>query len=203
MEESAFISYAREDKDFVARLVGHLKHFSIPVWEETFDQFDAGNNWLSHSEQAFASARVVMLVVSTNMLHSSAVQKEINIALNERKAIIPLLYSDNPLPEELLPFRPVSFRPPRAYNTAFGELLTVLEPLRQTVVRDVDMIQQKEHINTNEVIKKLRAVRKKTLQDNQGKILEDSSEMIRRMREERTGYLENIWRNHEESSGRC
>ena len=63
-------------------------------------------------------------------------------------------------------------------------------PLRQAVVRYVDMNQQKEHLAIAETINKLRFIRGQALHDNQGKLFEDSSETIREMCKERMQYLE-------------
>src|SRR5690349_1840553 len=63
--------------------------------------------------------------------------------------------------------------------------------LEQAVPDEVSIIDEEQPI-TLEEIENLRRLRKLILQDRQGKPFEDSSEMIRQMREERTRYLEQI-----------
>jgi len=64
--------------------------------------------------------------------------------------------------------------------------------LEQAVPDEASIIEEEEQPITLEEIEKLRRLRKLILQDRQGKPFEDSSEMIRQMREERTRYLEQI-----------
>jgi len=64
--------------------------------------------------------------------------------------------------------------------------------LEQAVPDKASIIEEEEQPITLEEIEKLRRLRKLILQDRQGKPFEDSSEMIRQMREERTRYLEQI-----------
>ncbi len=45
---------------------------------------------------------------------------------------------------------------------------------------------------TQETLERLRRIREKILQDRQGKLFEDSTEMIRKMREERSQELEQL-----------
>ena len=64
--------------------------------------------------------------------------------------------------------------------------------LEQAVPDEASIIEEEEQPITLDEIEKLRRLRKLILQDRQGKPFEDSSEMIRQMREERTRYLEQI-----------
>jgi hypothetical protein len=53
-------------------------------------------------------------------------------------------------------------------------------------------MRQPGHPVTKETIERLRRIREKILQDRQGKPFEDSTEMIRQMREERSRELEQL-----------
>jgi uncharacterized protein (DUF1778 family) len=64
--------------------------------------------------------------------------------------------------------------------------------LEQAVPNEASIIEEEEQPITLEEIENLRRLRKLILQDRQGKPFEDSAEMIRQMREERTQYLEQI-----------
>jgi uncharacterized protein (DUF1778 family) len=64
--------------------------------------------------------------------------------------------------------------------------------LEQAVPDEASIIEEDEQPITLEEIENLRRLRKLILQDRQGKPFEDSSEMIRQMREERTRYLEQV-----------
>ena len=64
--------------------------------------------------------------------------------------------------------------------------------LEENVPDEVSIIEEEEQPITLEEIENLRRLRKLILQDRQGKPFEDSSEMIRQMRENRTRYLEQV-----------
>src|SRR6266487_4331729 len=64
--------------------------------------------------------------------------------------------------------------------------------LERAVPAEASIIEEEEQPITLEEIENLRRLRKLILQDRHGKPFEDSSEMIRQMREERTRYLEQV-----------
>jgi predicted DNA binding CopG/RHH family protein len=59
-------------------------------------------------------------------------------------------------------------------------------------VPDEASIRQTGRPVTQETLERLRRIREKILQDRRGKLLEDSTEIIRKMREERTQELEQL-----------
>lgn len=73
--------------------------------------------------------------------------------------------------------------------------LSISEYLGQILeenVPDETSMRQPGRPVTQETIERLRRIRKKILQDRQGKLFEDSTEMIRQMREERSRELEQL-----------
>lgn len=62
--------------------------------------------------------------------------------------------------------------------------------LDDVVPQEVNVAQQEMRPITRESVERLRRLRERILQDRAGRTFEDSSEMIRQMREERTEYLE-------------
>lgn len=63
--------------------------------------------------------------------------------------------------------------------------------LEQSVPDEASMRQTGRPV-TQETLERLRRLREKILQDRQGKLFEDSTEMIREMREERSRELEQL-----------
>mgnify|MGYP002403276276 CR=1 FL=1 len=64
--------------------------------------------------------------------------------------------------------------------------------LDETVPHDTSMVQQRGRPITRESIERLRRIRKQILADHNGQLFEDSAELIRQMREERTRELEQL-----------
>ncbi len=64
--------------------------------------------------------------------------------------------------------------------------------LDEAVPGEVSTIQQQGHPVTREAIERLRQLRKKVLAEHNGELFEDSTEMIRQMREERSRELEQL-----------
>jgi hypothetical protein len=67
-----------------------------------------------------------------------------------------------------------------------------LGSILEQAVPDETSIKQPGRPVTKETIERLRQIREKILQDRQGKLFEDSTEMIRQMREERSRELEQL-----------
>ncbi len=78
------------------------------------------------------------------------------------------------------------------HSTSIGAYLGNI--LEQTVPAEREETEQQRHPVTRKSSERLRLLREQTLADRNGKPFEDSVEMIRQMRDERTQYLENISR---------
>ena len=79
----------------------------------------------------------------------------------------------------------------RIQKAAAENNLSVEEYLEQILPIETDSNKQ-QGIITPEAIERLHRLRNQILQDRQGKPFEDSTEMIRQMREERTQHLESL-----------
>jgi hypothetical protein len=79
----------------------------------------------------------------------------------------------------------------RIRKAAIRNNLSISDLLEQAFPVETDSNQQQGIINL-ETIGRLRRLREQILQDHQGKPFEDSTEMIRQMREERTQHLESL-----------
>ena len=64
--------------------------------------------------------------------------------------------------------------------------------LEQAVPGEVRLTQQDHQPITREAIERLKRISEKIMQDRGGKLFEDTAEMIRQMREERSKYLEEL-----------
>jgi len=106
---TAFISYSRDESDFVLRLAGDLRRAGARVW---LDQIDIapGTPWDSMVEQALREADIMLLVLSPAAVKSENVRNEISFALQEKKTIIPILHRDCAVPLPLHRLQRIDFR---------------------------------------------------------------------------------------------
>jgi len=106
---AAFFSYCREDSEFALRLAEQLKAAGAVVWMDQLD-IDAGQEWDSAIEDAVTRCPRMLLILSTASVQSRNVRNEIAFALDEGKAIIPVLYQDCKLPLQLRRIQHIDFR---------------------------------------------------------------------------------------------
>jgi eukaryotic-like serine/threonine-protein kinase len=105
----AFISYSREDSEFVLRLAEDLRVAGAGVWLDQLD-IEPGHEWDSAIEKALSEAGRMLLVLSPSSTTSKNVRDEISFALEGKKAIIPILHRDCAIPLQLHRVQRVDFR---------------------------------------------------------------------------------------------
>ncbi len=108
-DSPAFISYSRDDSEFVLRLAEDLKAAGASVWLDQLD-IEAGQEWDSAIESALIQSPRMLLILSPSSAKSSSVRNEISFALDEKKIIIPVLYQDCAVPLQLRRVQHVDFR---------------------------------------------------------------------------------------------
>src|SRR5690349_14398010 len=92
MEPKVFVSYAREDSEWVIRLANDLRDRSYPTWVDR--QLSAGVRWRKEIDSALRGCDVLIVVLSPASVQSAEVDAEISFALDKDKTVIPLLYKD-------------------------------------------------------------------------------------------------------------
>lgn len=123
MGEKIFISYAREDGEFVLRLVRDLRAENADVW---LDQLDirAGETWDHVVEEALQSCAGLLVVLSPDSVGSRAVMDEVSFALDENKWVVPVIHRECKLPFRLRRVQYADFT--SSYERGFSELVRVL-----------------------------------------------------------------------------
>lgn len=120
-----FISYARQDQEFVRRLAGDLEVTGVDVWVDWKD-IPAGMNWEGAIDQALQKSAVMILAISPASMNARHVEAEASHFRDHNKPIIPILLEPASLPFWLRHTQYVNFHS-QDYDTALAQLLRVLE----------------------------------------------------------------------------
>lgn len=128
---TAFVSYSREDLDFVLRLTKDLKAKGAKVWMDKLD-LRAGKRWELEVDAALSSCGRMLVVLSPASVASGNVMAETGFAIDEGKEVIPVLYRDCRIPFRLRPFRYADFR--SSYDEGLEELLASMSGEQQSAV---------------------------------------------------------------------
>jgi hypothetical protein len=89
-----FISYSRTDTPYVERLVAHLGAAGVPVWVD--HKIDHGDRWASVIEAQIESCSAFVPVMTPEAAASEWVEREVHLAQQLGKPILPLLLAGRP-----------------------------------------------------------------------------------------------------------
>ena len=131
-----FVSYAREDKEFVLKLAADLRQAGANIWVDVFD-IPPGARWDRAIELALEECPRLLVVLSPASVSSENVQDEVHYALQANKAVIPALYRDCKIPYRLLRLHRVDV------GTGIADLLTALGVQRGTALPPVGTLKAK------------------------------------------------------------
>ena len=98
-EPYVFVCYAHEDEDVVYPEIGWLHEQAINLWYD--EGISAGKNWLAAIGDALLRASHVLFYISERSLKSDHCNREINLALNEGKEVVPVYLEDVALTPDL------------------------------------------------------------------------------------------------------
>lgn len=122
-DNRTFVSYSRSDSEFALRLAKDLRALGAVVW---LDQLDiaAGTRWDSAIEEALRGSTRVLVLLSPKAVASQNVLDEMSFALEEGKAVVPVLVEACTIPLRLRRLQYVDFT--LGYDTAMTRLLATL-----------------------------------------------------------------------------
>jgi hypothetical protein len=89
-----FVSYCREDGDYVAGLVDHLRAQGLTVW--TDQGIRVGARWVREIERQIIDCAAFVPVMSGRSKEANWVDREIDLAEEQGKPIAPVLLSGSP-----------------------------------------------------------------------------------------------------------
>ena len=124
-----FISHSHIDNEFGTRLAQDLRRAlgdESAVWYDVLGGLHGGDAWWEKIVEELSARNVFLLVISLEAMNSPWVRREINMALNENKFILPLLYRDCTIRPDLKIIQIISFLTPKLYEDAFKEVLVAL-----------------------------------------------------------------------------
>jgi hypothetical protein len=125
---TAFVSYSREDLEFVRRLVEDLKSKGAKIWMDKTD-LHPGQDWPAEVEAAVDGCQRMIVVLSPAAAASRQVTNEFMAALEDGKIVIPVLFRDCKPPLQLRRLQYADFR--SNYSSGIDELLASLRGERE------------------------------------------------------------------------
>src|SRR5215472_12843982 len=124
-----FISHSHIDNEFGTRLAQDLLQVledETAVWYDVLGGLHGGDAWWEKIVEELIARDVFLLVLSPEAMNSPWVRREINMALNENKFILPLLYRECSVRADLKTIQTISFLAPKIYEVAYKEVLVAL-----------------------------------------------------------------------------
>jgi hypothetical protein len=124
-----FISYAREDKDFVERLQKALKKDGREAWVDSEGILPSAE-WLPEIFHAIEAAQAVLLVISPHSAASKVCSEEVAYATSQGKRIIPILryeVDENLLPKPVRDRQWIFCRETDDFNSAIAALNSAID----------------------------------------------------------------------------
>ena len=123
---SAFLSYARQDGDFVERLVHDLRQAGVQIWRDV-EQIKPGDHWLNVIAKALTETKVLLYVASRHSRESPWMDRELSAVMDRSGIVIPLVIDDtgvDSLPRFLAQRQWIDFR--EGYEPALERLLDLV-----------------------------------------------------------------------------
>jgi formylglycine-generating enzyme required for sulfatase activity len=139
MNDHVFVSYSHKDQAYVHDLVDDLRRHGFDAWAD--DRIDYGDQWWRTVVQAIRASAALVVVMTPAAEESDWVEREILLALRERKPIFPLLLHGQEF-TLLIAMQYVDVTggrmPPKSFYTQLREVM--LSPLPVPVPAEPEMI---------------------------------------------------------------
>jgi TolB-like protein/tetratricopeptide (TPR) repeat protein len=100
VNQDVFISYSREDQQQVNRLVGYLREQGLNVWMDETDIHGA-TMWTEEIVEAIHGCTLFILAISSHSTGSKNVVKELALASEREKKILPLYLEESQIPKNM------------------------------------------------------------------------------------------------------
>ncbi|HBY06435.1 MAG TPA: hypothetical protein DEH22_01080 [Chloroflexi bacterium] len=131
-----FFSYSRRDSEFVDRLSSDLESRGIDVWIDRGDIYAGDSTWPQQIVEAIKTCSIFFIVLSPDSFGSVNVNRELNLAQDNHKTIIPIFHRSAKIPDsmayQLAGLQQLDFSTGN-YDNNFQKLLNSLSRLGFTI----------------------------------------------------------------------
>ena len=100
MPADVFISYSSNDQDRVVKLADKLRKAGVSIWVDE-SGIGAATLWSKEIAGAIKGCKVLILMVTPNSVKSKNVVREVSLASEQNKQILPVILEPTPIPEAL------------------------------------------------------------------------------------------------------
>ena len=143
-EPYVFVCYAHEDKDVVYPEMAWLHEQGVNLWYD--EGISAGKNWRTAIGDSLLGANHVLFYVSAGSLRSDHCNREINLALDEGMAVVPVYLEDVELTTDLkVGLNRVQALHRNQDNNYQQHLLNALGQSTTTVEHQSNLISERRH----------------------------------------------------------
>jgi TIR domain/TPR repeat len=136
-----FISHSHLDNNFGTKLAQDLRRVLTDedaVFYDVMGGLHGGERWWNKIVKELTARNVFLLVLSPDSMNSQWVLREIDVALNENKYIIPILHRTCNIRADLKILQIISFLAPKSYGAAFQEVLGALGLPKEPLITQQD-----------------------------------------------------------------
>jgi len=137
-----FVSHSHLDNDFGTKFAQDLRRAlgdESAVWYDVLGGLHGGETWWEKIVEELTARDVFIVALSPDAMNSYWVRREITMAINENKFILPVLHRSCSIRADLKILQIISFLAPKLYEQAFHEVLlaldlptsTPIEPMKQ------------------------------------------------------------------------
>ena len=100
MAEEVFISYGSPDRDRIQDLISRLRQAGVTVWIDEAG-IEGAAMWSEEIVGAITHCKVLILAISPNSTKSKNVVRELALASEEEKTILPVFIERTEIPESM------------------------------------------------------------------------------------------------------
>jgi hypothetical protein len=127
-----FLSYSSSDRPLVQQLISSLEKAGLSVWID-HQRIRGGTQWTAEIVDAIDASVAVLIALSPSSMESDHVRKEVTLAVDAKKLIVPVWIERTPVSRKLKYYLADIQQIDLAsdFDAGFGELLETLKPIVQ------------------------------------------------------------------------
>lgn len=127
-----FVSYSRQDQEFVDRLAREIEETGFSAWVDR-EAIRGGSQWRAAITQAIRDCGAFLAVLSPSCTASTNVGRELELAADHNRSIIPIIYRACEIPPAIeyhfAGVQRLDFTVDGSFQTSFDQLIEVLKPI--------------------------------------------------------------------------